>query len=65
VTKQSVLVEVPDMEAQLVWRVGGDEIVGKSACRRCAYTGQQEEAVRDWGWLEALHPEDRERVRQL
>ncbi|HZR40521.1 MAG TPA: PAS domain S-box protein [Ktedonobacteraceae bacterium] len=64
-SKQSVLVEVPDMEAQLVWKASGDGIVGKSACRWCAYTGQQEEAVRDWGWIEALHPEDRERVRHL
>lgn len=64
-SKQGVLIETLDIEAQLIWTASGDEIVGKGAHLWCAYTGQREDAMRDWGWLEALHPEDRERVRQL
>ncbi len=26
------------------------------------FTGQSEEAVKGWGWMEAVHPDDRERV---
>lgn len=64
-SKQGVLVETLDIETQFIWTASGDEIVGKSAHIWCAYTGQQAEAMRDWGWIEALHPDDRERARQL
>lgn len=30
-----------------------------------AYTGQSDEAVKSWGWLEAVHPEDRDRTIQV
>jgi len=30
-----------------------------------AYTGQTWEELRDFGWAQALHPDDRERVRLL
>jgi PAS domain S-box-containing protein len=64
-SKQGVLVETLDRETQLIWTASGDGFVGKSARLWCAYTGQQEEAMRDWRWIEALHPDDRKRVRQL
>jgi PAS domain S-box-containing protein len=63
--EQGVLVETLNIEAQFIWTASGDGIVGKSAHLWCAYTGQQEETTRDWGWIEALHPNDREWVRQL
>ena len=28
-----------------------------------AYTGMSVEQVKGWGWLESLHPDDRERAR--
>src|SRR5262249_2060393 len=31
----------------------------------CAYTGQAPEQAEGWGWLEALHPDDRERARYV
>jgi PAS domain S-box-containing protein len=64
-SKQGVLVETLDIETQFTWTASGDGIVGKSIPLWCAYTGQQEEAMQNWGWTEALHPDDRERVRQL
>ncbi len=30
-----------------------------------ALTGQSEAAVKGWGWLEALHPKDRERTAEI
>ncbi len=30
-----------------------------------AFTGQSREALAGWGWLDAVHPEDRERTRHL
>jgi PAS domain S-box-containing protein len=30
-----------------------------------AYTGQTQEQVKGWGWLESLHPGDRERTAQV
>ncbi|MBV9230558.1 MAG: PAS domain-containing protein, partial [Chloroflexi bacterium] len=64
-SKRGVSLEALDAEAQFIWTASGDGIVGKSACLWCAYTGQQEEETQAWGWTEALHPDDRERVRQL
>jgi PAS domain S-box-containing protein len=64
-SKRGMLVETLERETQFTWTASGGEIVGKSTRLWCAYTGQQEEAARSWGWIEALHPDDRERVRQL
>lgn len=41
--------ESPDKQALAVW---------------CAYTGQDKEAAQRWGWLEAVHPADREAARE-
>ncbi|HWG89875.1 MAG TPA: PAS domain-containing protein, partial [Candidatus Thermoplasmatota archaeon] len=48
--------------AQIVWTRLPDGSVADMPSWR-AYTGQSVEEVRGWGWLEAIHPEDRERVR--
>src|SRR5581483_869102 len=64
-SKQDVLVEALDTETQFLWTASGDSIVGESADLWCAYTGQREEEMQDWGWIEALHPDDRERARKL
>jgi PAS domain S-box-containing protein len=63
--EQNVFIEIADREVQLIWTASGDRLRGKSASRWCAYTGQGEEAARDWGWIEALHPGDQERIKQL
>ncbi|HZR42903.1 MAG TPA: PAS domain S-box protein, partial [Ktedonobacteraceae bacterium] len=64
-SKQDVLVEALDTEAQFLWTASGDGIIGESADLWCAYTGQSQEAIQNWGWIEALHPDDRERARHL
>ncbi|HZR39948.1 MAG TPA: PAS domain S-box protein [Ktedonobacteraceae bacterium] len=64
-SKQEILVEALDAGCQFLWTASGSSIVGKHACLWCAYTGQQETVVQDWGWIEALHPDDRKWVRQL
>jgi PAS domain S-box-containing protein len=63
--KQGALVKTLNIETQFIWTASGDGIVGKNTRLWCAYTGQQEETMRNWGWIEALHPDDQERVRQL
>lgn len=55
-----------DVEVRCTWSASGANIEGKQGILLwCAYTGQQKEAIQDWGWLAALHPEDRERARRL
>jgi PAS domain S-box-containing protein len=49
---------------QLTWTASGDGLVGGDIYQWCNYTGQKEETVQDWGWLEALHADDRKKVRQ-
>ncbi len=50
--------------SQIVWTTEPDgQVVDMPDWR--AYTGQSREEVRDWGWLAALHPEDRERTARV
>jgi PAS domain S-box-containing protein len=47
--------------SSLVWTTPEDgQIVDMPEWR--AYTGQSIEQVKGWGWLDALHPDDRERI---
>ncbi len=49
--------------SQIVWTTDAEgQVVDMPVWR--AYTGQSESEVRSWGWLDALHPEDRERAAQ-
>ena len=50
--------------AQLVWTTPPDGLVEDMPLWR-AYTGQTVEQVRGWGWLDAVHPDDQERVRAV
>ncbi|HYL95600.1 MAG TPA: PAS domain S-box protein, partial [Terriglobales bacterium] len=47
--------------AQVVWSTPPDGLVEDMPMWR-EYTGQSIEEVRGWGWLNAIHPEDRERT---
>ncbi|BAY13605.1 PAS domain-containing protein [Calothrix sp. NIES-2098] len=50
--------------SQIVWTTDPDgQVVDVPEWR--AYTGQSPEEVKGWGWLAALHPEDRERTAQV
>jgi len=50
--------------AQVVWttNAGGEVVVDLRSWREL--TGQSEQAVQGWRWIEAVHPDDRERVAQ-
>src|SRR5207248_6014379 len=50
--------------AQIVWTTSPKGVVDDMPAWR-AYTGQRVEEVRGWGWLDALHPEDRARAARL
>lgn len=47
---------------QLVWRAHGDGNWAWSSPQWTAFTGQHETAAAGRGWLEPVHPDDRERV---
>lgn len=50
--------------SQIVWTTDAQgQVVDLPAWR--AYTGQSEKEVKGWGWLEALHPEDRDHTAQI
>src|SRR5437660_11115262 len=47
--------------SSLVWTTAADgQIVDMPEWR--AYTGQPIEQIKGWGWLNSLHPDDRERT---
>ena len=50
--------------SQIVWTTDAEGQVEDMPSWR-AYTNQSESEVRGWGWLEALHPEDRDRTAQI
>jgi PAS domain S-box-containing protein len=50
--------------SQIVWTTNPDgQVVDMPQWR--AYTGQSQQAVKGWGWLDALQPEDRDRVAKI
>jgi PAS domain S-box-containing protein len=50
--------------SQIVWTTKPDgQVIDMPDWR--AYTGQSQEEVQGWGWLEALHREDRERTARV
>ena len=48
-----------DPASPLLWSINGDGPEERSLATWCAYTGQKKETTLDWGWLNALHPDDR------
>jgi PAS domain S-box-containing protein len=48
---------------QLVWRAGEPGEWTWCSPQWSAYTAQNSEAALGWGWIEAFHPDDRERAR--
>jgi PAS domain S-box-containing protein len=47
--------------SQVIWTTDPQGLVVEDSPSWRAFTGQSEEAWKGWGWLDALHPEDRER----
>jgi diguanylate cyclase (GGDEF)-like protein/PAS domain S-box-containing protein/excisionase family DNA binding protein len=51
--------------AQIVWTTAADGRVSADLPLWRAYTGQTLAQILDWGWLDAVHPDDRESAAQL
>ncbi|HEX9288694.1 MAG TPA: ATP-binding protein [Anaeromyxobacteraceae bacterium] len=51
-----------DASAQMIWTTAPDGGVVEDSPTWRRFTGQSLETFRGWGWLDALHPEDRERA---
>jgi PAS domain S-box-containing protein len=49
---------------QAVWETDADANVVEPSPSWCAYTGQREAASMGKGWIDAVHPEDREHVQR-
>jgi len=50
---------------QMLWTTHADgQVVGDIPWWR-EFTGQSEEQVKGWGWIEAIHPDDRERTASI
>lgn len=54
-----------DASAQIVWSSCATGAVVESSPSWCAFTGQSEEQRAGWGWLDAIHPDDRGMVAAL
>ncbi|MDB5346541.1 MAG: domain S-box protein [Schlesneria sp.] len=50
---------------QLVWTATPDGTCDYFSTQWTQHTGQTESDLLGWGWLETLHPEDRERTRRI
>ena len=51
-----------DISAQIVWTAGAEGAVVEDSPSWRAFTGQTFEQSREFGWLDAIEPDDRERV---
>ncbi|WP_052002795.1 EAL domain-containing protein [Microvirga sp. BSC39] len=51
-----------DASATVVWRAAPDGQIIEASSGWETISGQAPEAFKDYGWLEAVHPDDRERV---
>jgi PAS domain S-box-containing protein len=47
---------------QMVWTTNAQGEVVENTSAWCAFTGQSLTEVSGWGWMDAVHPEDRERT---
>jgi PAS domain S-box-containing protein len=51
-----------DASAEIVWTVDREGLAIEESPSWCAFTGQSHEQYKGTGWLDAVHPDDRERV---
>ncbi len=47
---------------QIIWTAKANGLIKADVPGWRAYTGQSEQQIKGWGWLEAIHPEDREQT---
>lgn len=53
-----------EVTGQLAWVTDADGAVVEDLPTWRTFTGQSEAQIKGWGWAEAVHPDDRERVAQ-
>src|SRR5271157_939035 len=51
--------------AQIIWTTNPEGEVAEDMPMWRTFTGKSEEEFRGWGWVDSLHPEDRERTRAV
>src|SRR5437868_11007821 len=51
--------------AQIAWTTTANGLVEEDIPLWRSYTGQSEAEVKGWGWLDAVHPDDRERIASI
>lgn len=51
--------------SQIVWTTSPDGLVLEDSPSWRAYTGQAFEEYREWGWLDTVHPDDRDRAAKV
>ncbi|WP_342151180.1 response regulator [Methylorubrum sp. SB2] len=54
-----------DASAAVIWNTTAEGELMPPQPRWAAYTGQSEEAYQGWGWVDAVHPEDRARAAEV
>jgi PAS domain S-box-containing protein len=54
-----------EASAQVVWTAAADGAIVEESPSWFAFTGQSHERARSFGWLDVVHPDDRERVAAL
>ncbi|HWN93584.1 MAG TPA: PAS domain S-box protein, partial [Methylomirabilota bacterium] len=50
--------------AQVTWRAGASGEISEDTPTWQAFTGQTPEQYKGWGWMNAIHPEDRDHLRE-
>jgi two-component system, chemotaxis family, CheB/CheR fusion protein len=51
--------------SQIVWTANAEGLIEEDSLSWRAFTGQTFEQCRGWGWLDAIHPEDREPAKKI
>ncbi|MEH3144861.1 MAG: response regulator [Methylobacterium frigidaeris] len=54
-----------DSAAAIIWSADETGALAPGQWRWTAYTGQSDEEAQGWGWIDALHPDDRARAAEV
>ena len=60
--KEEMFRALVEASAQIVWATNAEGAVVEDSPSWRAFTGQTFDQSKEWGWADALHPDDRERV---
>ncbi len=60
---QQMYAALVSASAQIVWTTNAEGAIVENSPTWCEFTGQTPEEFRGYGWLDVIHPSDRERTR--